>query len=167
MDTTQIQNSRFAGVLLSPTGIYATYNSGAALMKWRYKSELRVKTLLWRVLCQQRLAGQYHTENVYGLVLGDSMELGYQILTSTGGVKHDYFMLDGSYEHFLYLTNDHQGEVILALLCDPAKTAELDRILSRAYCRKSRQGHRAGCRRTGWHAGAVRLLLRFAQDRAL
>ena len=26
VDTTQIQNSRFAGVLLSPTGIYATYN---------------------------------------------------------------------------------------------------------------------------------------------
>ena len=36
---------------------------------------------------------------------------------------------DGSYEHFLYLTNNHQGEVILALLCDPVKTAELDRIL--------------------------------------
>ena len=115
---------------MSIDGIYATYNSGAALMKWRYKSELRVKTLLWRVLCQQRLAGQYHTENVYGLVLGDSMELGYQILTSTGGVKHDYFMLDGSYDHFYFLTNDHQGEGILALLCDPAKTAELDRILS-------------------------------------
>ena len=45
------------------------------------------------------------------------------------GRKHDFFMLDGSYEHFLYLTNDHQGEVILALLCDPVKTAELDRIL--------------------------------------
>ena len=57
------------------------------------------------------------------------MDLAYQILTSTGGRKHDFFMLDGSYEHFLYLTNDHQGEVILALLCDPGKTAELDRIL--------------------------------------
>lgn len=54
----------------------------------------------------------------------------YQILTSTGGAKHDYFMLDGSYDHFYFLTNDHQGEVILALLCDPVKTAELDRILS-------------------------------------
>ena len=57
------------------------------------------------------------------------MDLAYQILTSTGGRKHDFFMLDGSYEHFLYLTNNHQGEVILALLCDPVKTAELDRIL--------------------------------------
>ena len=68
-------------------------------------------------------------ETGYGR-LCDSMELGYQILTSTGGVKHDYFMLDGSYDHFYFLTNDHQGEVILALLCDPVKTAELDRILS-------------------------------------
>ena len=38
-------------------------------------------------------------------------------------------MLGIIYEHFLYLTNNHQGEVILALLCDPVKTAELDRIL--------------------------------------
>ena len=101
-------------------------------MKWRYKSELRVKTLLWNILCQQRLAQQYRVEQVHGLVLGDSMDLAYQILTSTGGAKHDYFMLDGSYDHFYFLTNDHQGEVILALLCDPVKTAELDRILSQA-----------------------------------
>ena len=39
-------------------------------------------------------------------------------------------MLDGSYDHFYFLTNNHQGEVILALLCDPLKTAELNRILS-------------------------------------
>ena len=129
-DATQIRSSRFAGVLLAPTGIFVTYNSGSALMKWRYKSELRVKTLLWNILCQQRLAQQYRVEQVHGLVLGDSMDLAYQILTSTGGAKHDYFMLDGSYDHFYFLTNDHQGEVILALLCDPVKTAELDRILS-------------------------------------
>ena len=77
-----------------------------------------VKTLLWNILCQQRLAQQYRVEQVHGLVLGDSMDLAYQILTSTGGAKHDYFMLDGSYDHFYFLTNDHQGEVILALLCD-------------------------------------------------
>ena len=90
---------------------------------------MRVKALIWSVICQQRLAPQFRHEDVHGLILGNSMDLAYQILTSTGGRKHDFFMLDGSYEHFLYLTNDHQGEVILALLCDPGKTAELDRIL--------------------------------------
>ena len=68
-DATQIRSSRFAGVLLVPTGIFVTYNSGSALMKWRYKSELRVKTLLWNILCQQRLAQQYRVEQVHGLSL--------------------------------------------------------------------------------------------------
>ena len=85
IDTTQVRSSRFAGVLLAPTGIFVTYNSGAALMKWRCKSEMRVKALMWSVLCQQRLAGQYRAEDVHGLVLGDSMELAYQMLTSTAG----------------------------------------------------------------------------------
>lgn len=128
IDTTKIRSSRSTGILLAPSGIFVTYNS-SALMKWRYKSEMRVKALIWSVICQQRLSPQFRHEDVHGLILGNSMDLAYQILTSTGGRKHDFFMLDGSYEHFLYLTNDHQGEVILALLCDPGKTAELDRIL--------------------------------------
>ena len=80
IDTTQVRSSRFAGVLLAPTGIFVTYNSGAALMKWRCKSEMRVKALMWSVLCQQRLAGQYCAEDVHGLVLGDSMELAYRAI---------------------------------------------------------------------------------------
>lgn len=131
IDTTKIRSSRSTGILLAPSGIFVTYNSSSALMKWRYKSEMRVKALIWSVICQQRLSPQFRHEDVHGLILGNSMDLAYQILTSTGGRKHDFFMLDGSYEHFLYLTNDHQGEVILALLCDPGKTAELDRIASR------------------------------------
>ena len=90
---------------------------------------MRVKALMWIVLCQQRLTGQYNADAVQGVVLGESMELAYQMLTSTGGAKHDYFMLDGSYDHFFFFTNDHQGEVLLALLCDCAKTAQLNDIL--------------------------------------
>ena len=113
IDTTKIRSSRSTGILLAPSGIFVTYNSSSALMKWRYKSEMRVKALIWSVICQQRLSPQFRHEDVHGLILGNSMDLAYQILTSTGGRKHDFFMLDGSYEHFLYLTNNHQGEVIL------------------------------------------------------
>ena len=58
-------------------------------MKWRYKSEMRVKALIWSVICQQRLSSQFRHEDVHGLILGNSMDLAYQILTSTGGRKHD------------------------------------------------------------------------------
>ena len=33
---------------------------------------------------------------------GDSMELAYQMLTSTGGAKHDYFMLDAATTIFIF-----------------------------------------------------------------
>ncbi len=102
IDTTKIRSSRSTGILLAPSGIFVTYNSSSALMKWRYKSEMRVKALIWSVICQQRLSPQFRHEDVHGLILGNSMDLAYQILTSTGGRKHDFFMLDGSYEHFLY-----------------------------------------------------------------
>ena len=129
IQTTKIQNSRFAGILLSQN-LFVIYNSGASLMRWHYKSEMRVKALMWNVLCQQRLPGQYRSQDIQGIVLGDSIELAYQILNSTGGAKHNYFMLDGSYENFHFITNDHQGEVILALLCNSNKISELNRILS-------------------------------------
>lgn len=45
IDTTKIRSSRSTGILLAPSGIFVTYNSSSALMKWRYKSEMRVKAL--------------------------------------------------------------------------------------------------------------------------
>lgn len=130
IDFTKIRSSRSVGVLLAPAGIFVAYNCGAGLMKWRYKSELRMKTLMWTVLCQQRLATQFRPDDVSGLVLGDGMEPVYQMLTSNGGKKHDCFMLDGCYDHFFYVTNNRQGELLLRMLCDTGKKAELDRILS-------------------------------------
>ncbi|WP_341474527.1 hypothetical protein [Hungatella hathewayi] len=130
IDFTKIRSSRSVGVLLAPSGIFVTYNCGASLMKWKYKSELRMKTLMWTVLCQQRLAAQFRPEDVFGLVLGDGMEPAYQMLTSNGGKKHDCFMLDGCYDHFFYASNDRQGETLLRLLSSAEKKAELDRILS-------------------------------------
>ena len=46
---------------------------------------------------------------MHGLVLGDSREFAYQMLTSTGGGNHDYFLLDGRHAHFYFLPTTHQG----------------------------------------------------------
>ena len=35
IDTTKIRSSRSTGILLAPSGIFVTYNSSSALMKWR------------------------------------------------------------------------------------------------------------------------------------
>lgn len=47
-----------------------------------------------------------------------------------GGGQGTYFVLDGNYQHFYYLTSDHHGELILQLLCNAEQRAILDDILS-------------------------------------
>ena len=133
MEAAKIRGSRMAGVLLSPSGIFSVYNNGDSLTRWENRSELRVKALLQMELCQRRLHSQYQMDDVKALLFGDSMELAYEILVAGREKKQNYFILDGNYEHFYYLTNNPHGETLLRLLCNPAMTAELDRILGQGF----------------------------------
>ena len=122
----KIKAARSVGVLLTLKDILVVYNMGNALMKWDYKSEMRTKALMKTVLCRERLTN-YSGEDVKGLLLADSMDFCYEILTGEGG-KH-YFLLDGNYENFYYLTNDYKGERILKTLCNPLLDERLKNIL--------------------------------------
>lgn len=133
----KIKGSRAVGTLLNTNNIFIVYNTGNSLMKWDYKSEMRTKALLEIVLCQQRLSEQYKPEDICGLIMGDDMETAYMLLTSTGGIKHNYFLLDGNFESFLYLTNDQYGEIILRILCNDQILEELNRILSEGLLNKN------------------------------
>ena len=123
----KIRGARSVGVLLTENDIFAVYNLGDALMKWEYKSEMRTKALLKTVLCRERLPEQYSPDSVKGLLFGNTMELAYDLLTNKGGQQ--YFILDGNYESFLFLSNDRKGEAVLKLLCHSELSRALDEIL--------------------------------------
>lgn len=123
----KIRGARSVGVLLTESDIFTVYNLGDALMKWEYKSEMRTKALLKTVLCRERLPDQYSPDSVKGLLFGNTMELAYDLLTNKGG-QH-YFVLDGNYENFPFLSNDHKGEAVLKLLCHSELSHALDEIL--------------------------------------
>lgn len=125
--TTKIKGARAVGVLLTGTDVYVTYNLGDSLMKWKYRAEMRMKAMLQTVLCMERLPGQYGMDVAKGLLLADSMEPALQILSDAGGSQ--YFLLDGSFDPFYFLTNDRRGERLLSLLCCPEMTGQLDGIL--------------------------------------
>ena len=72
-----IRGSRAVGILLTVNAAFAVYNMGDALMKWDYRAEMRVKTLMTTLLCRERLAQQYSADAVRGLVLADNMSLAY------------------------------------------------------------------------------------------
>ena len=104
-------------------------------MKWEYKSEMRTKALLKTVLCRERLPDQYSPDSVKGLLFGNTMELAYDLLTNKGG-QH-YFVLDGNYESFPFLSNDHKGEAVLKLLCHSELSHALDESLWVIWSRRS------------------------------
>lgn len=98
-------------------------------MKWEYQAEMRLKALLQMELCNRRLSGQYRNAAICGLVFGNSLDRLCGLMSSTPEQHHNYFILDGNYDAFYFLTSDHRGEVLLRLLCDPGLRATLDTIL--------------------------------------
>ncbi len=123
----KIRGARSVGVLLTPADVFVVYNLGGSLMRWEYKSEMRTKALMKTVICRERLPLQYPPEAVNGIVFADSMAIAYDILSGETGKQ--YFILDGNYERFYFLTNDRKGERLLSLLCHKALNQELRDIL--------------------------------------
>ena len=107
---------------------FLPYLSGST-ETWEYKAEMRLKAMLQTELCQCRLPGQYQNAALNAIVFGRDMEQMLPLMNDSGG-QRDYFVLDGNYQHFYYLTSDHHGELILQLFCDAEQQAVLDAILS-------------------------------------
>ena len=116
----KIKSSRATGILLTDGGIFLTYNTAKAQMKWEYKAELRFKALL-------QTEGVMPDAEISGIVFGSTME---QLPVLMQPDARSYFLLDGSFPHFYYLTNDRYGEAILRLLCDTQQRRTLDAILA-------------------------------------
>ena len=121
------KGARFIGVLLTDTRAYIAYNLGDSLMKWAYKSEMRTKAQVSDILCREHFPNQYTPDDVRGMIFANKMELAYEILSNSGNKQ--YFILDGSYENFYYVTNDKKGELLLRFLCDAELREELDELV--------------------------------------
>lgn len=125
----KIRGSRSTGILLTDDVIFTVYNTGPFTMRWEYKAEMRLKALLQTEVCRRRLPGQYQNAQLSALVLGQNMERMPPLMVGGGG-QQSYFVLDGNFEHFHYLTSDHHGELVLQLLCDNEQRAVLNDILA-------------------------------------
>lgn len=125
------KGARFVGVLLTPQDIFVTYNLGDHMIRWGYRAEMRTKATVSSLLCHNSLTSPYFLGTVKGLILANSMNLASEILTKK--TKH-YFLLDGSYENFYFVTNDEKGELLLRFLCDPDLCNQLDELLSSDLC---------------------------------
>lgn len=126
----KIRGSRATGILLADGGIFVVYNTGPFAMKWEYKAEMRLKALIQTEVCQRRLSAQFIHAEQCAVVFGSDMEQMPALMGTGGDGRHNYFVLDGNFEHFHYLTSDHHGELVFQLLCDGEQRAILNDILS-------------------------------------
>ncbi len=137
IETIKIRGSRMTGVLLTSSGMYLTYNAGAGLPKWDYRAEYRAKVLLQIMLSEQNISFKETGLSSAGLLFGSGMEPFYQILSGADSGTRCFFLLDGTYEHFYYLSNDHRGDVLLKLLCSERQKELLDHLLSEDLAAKN------------------------------
>lgn len=128
----KVKSTRAVGVLLTVEEIFVAYNFGNSIVrKWAYKTEMKVKAVVENEFTLKRFYNQYSRVNIKGLVFGNSMELAYDVLKNP---NRQYFILNDNYENFHFVTNDHKGEMLLRLLCNPDLCEELDEILIDDLC---------------------------------
>ncbi|MDY4095723.1 MAG: hypothetical protein SOY47_03220 [Lachnospiraceae bacterium] len=131
----KINNSRTLGILFAPKCIYAVFYTGDSLMKWEYRTELKVKTMLHYhisrgVLNREHISPCYHPDTpIKALLIGTDMDTSLKLLTSTGGFQKSYFYLDTSFDYFHYLPAAPAGETLLRLLAAPKLVGALRQLL--------------------------------------
>lgn len=134
-EAVKINNSRTMGILLSPECIYAIFCTGGSLMKWEYRTELKVKALLSYHASRGILSGmsgglRYTPDTpIKALIVGEGMETALKLMESTGGFQKSYFYLDSSFDYFHYIPDDSTGVTMLKLLCSPALLKGLRSLL--------------------------------------
>lgn len=125
----KIRGSRATGVLLTGRGIFVIYNTADTEMKWEYKAEMRLKALLQIELCQKGLLDQYKSAAQSAIVLGADMTQMEWLMGIGSRATRSFFVLDGNFEHFYFLTNNRHGEVLLQMLYAPELQETLNAIL--------------------------------------
>ena len=134
-EAVKINNSRTTGILLAPECIYAVFCTGGALMKWEYRTELKVKALLSYHASRGILSGmgggpRYHPDTpIKALIIGEGMDTALKLMESTGGFQKSYFYLDSSFDFFHYIPDDAAGITMIRLLCSPALLKGLKNLL--------------------------------------
>lgn len=130
IESTKIKNARFCGVLLTEGCIYLCYNAGDSAMRWEQKSEIKTRALISYLICRERLPGRYPSDAVRGIILGKTQETALRLLHPKTAKAERTFRLDQTFEHFHFITQDSNGDLVLRLLYEESLAAKLRATLA-------------------------------------
>lgn len=114
----KIDFTRIMGMLISPGGAYAVYNTNRGLMKWNKQGEGKAQVLMEDLIsmnCENK-----HHDTSRAIMFGKDMEVALNILLSNGGKRdvNDFELLsfDNTYNHIHYITLNEDGIYQLFLI---------------------------------------------------
>lgn len=129
LEMLKIRGSRMAGALFTSGRVFAVYNSMEFLPVFEPQVEQRAKVILEQA-CHAKVSFNLKTS---GLLLSDNMDILRILLERSQTRRRDHFLLNDSYEHFYFLTNDYYGETLLQLLCHPEIIRQADAELLQEF----------------------------------
>lgn len=129
VETVKIRGSRMVGVLAAPRGPCLCYNCAGNMPVFDRQSELRAK-VFFQNLTRRNCTTQ---GNVAGLLFADHIETLGQVLAQAHTRDRAYFLLGEGCEPFGFLTNDHRGDALLRLLCNPALMQAFLSVLGQGF----------------------------------
>jgi len=104
-ESIKFNNARFSGLLRCTAGDYLVYNTGASVIKWESMSEFRAAETVGHLLKSE----------IHQLIIGDTIDTAWDLLTSEGGRQHKYFRLDDMIPSILFVPNDVNGDFLVRM----------------------------------------------------
>lgn len=134
LDAVRIRSSRMTGLLLASSEAFLLYQGGVQVPELDHKSEQRTRSFLRHTLCGNRFGGKYGLDCLRTVLVCEGLQALVDILQGAYTPNRNFFALEEHNSGFYYLTNDHKGDVLLRLLCDPVRRARLTAILAGHFC---------------------------------
>lgn len=126
----KVKNTRAVGVLITENQVYIIYNTQENIMKWQYKSEMRLKAVISYCLMERKILKNCNIESINAVMIGSSMDIAYNLITSNGGYKKQLFMLDESFKSIYFVPRDTYGITMLKILSNDNLRQKICNILS-------------------------------------
>lgn len=128
IEAVKVKNSRCVGVLITTKDIYIIYNTNLSIMKWEYKSEMRMKAVIDYCI-NNTYKNIYTLNNIKAIMIGKNMDIAFSLLTSNGGIKNSLFKIDNSFDCFYFIPLNEKGIILLKILCNKNLQLEINQLL--------------------------------------
>lgn len=123
-EDTSPRTSRLCGVIVRDRHCWCIYHSGRTRMFWLQANEENAASAVQALLYTRG----FHCDTVSQVIIGTTMTVAAKLAKPASKVKHAYFSISNAFSNCFFVTNDSEGDALLAMITNPDTLAR--------FCRK-------------------------------